>query len=68
MSYEDTNCPCGGTKDRQTMLCPACREAFNDRREMTEYTDVHLPVAFRRQAALVLVTLARGRRAYRRAA
>ena len=24
MSYENTDCPCGGKKDRETLICNAC--------------------------------------------
>jgi len=25
MSYENTSCPCGGRKERETMICDACK-------------------------------------------
>jgi hypothetical protein len=37
MSYENNDCPCGGRKDRETMLCQPCEQHVAgsfDRREM----------------------------------
>lgn len=62
MAYEDTNCPCGGKKPTNTMLCPECVAAFAGRREMAEYQDGNLRLDFRQSAARILVTLARQRR------
>lgn len=62
MSYEDTKCPCGGKKERQTMLCSECVAAFNDRRELTEYQDGTLPLGYRRNAALILIALSKKRK------
>jgi hypothetical protein len=39
MSYEDTNCPCGGRKERETMLCQLCEQHVAgsfDRRRMDD--------------------------------
>lgn len=62
MSYEDTNCPCGGKKPTDTMLCDECLAAFADRPEMGIFKDGSQNVASRRHAAIILVTLARGRK------
>ena len=62
MSYEDTNCPCGDNKERDTMLCGTCMEAFKDRREMKTFLDGNEPVEYRRHAAIILLALARGRK------
>jgi hypothetical protein len=62
MSYEDTNCPCGGRKQTETLLCDDCVEAFKDRNEMWSYRDAALPLSWRRQSAIILCALARGRR------
>jgi len=61
MSYENTSCPCGGKKLPDTMLCEECESTFKDRREMTEFKDGTLPVMFRRNAAMILLSLARSR-------
>ena len=44
MSYEDTNCPCGDNKERDTMLCATCMETFKDRREMKTFLNGNEPV------------------------
>lgn len=62
MSYEDTNCPCGGKKPTDTMLCDPCEEHLKDRREMAEYRNLSLPTDYRRSAAVILVSLARRRK------
>lgn len=62
MSYEDTNCPCGGKKLTDTMLCDACMEYLRDRREWADFDNFKLSAEFRRQAAVILCSLARGRR------
>lgn len=62
MSYEDTKCPCGGKKPTQTMLCDECVEHFKDRRELREYQDGTLPLEYRRNAAIILLSLARKRK------
>jgi hypothetical protein len=61
MSYEDTKCPCGDVKPTLTLICPACFEAFKERREMTTYLSDD-PVQSRRHAALILLTLSRSRK------
>lgn len=33
MAYDDTHCPCGGHKIRETMLCEHCQIHLEDRRE-----------------------------------
>lgn len=62
MAYEDTHCPCGGKKIVGNMLCFSCEADFADRPELTNYQDIRLPWEARRAAAIVLVSLARGRR------
>lgn len=61
MAYEDTKCPCGLKKLTDTMLCDDCNSHFSTRREMNDYQDPKLPLLARRNAAVILVTLARGR-------
>lgn len=61
MAFSDTRFPCGGRKERETMLCSACVSAFQDRREFSIYQDESYGIDFRRNAAIVILTLARGR-------
>lgn len=61
MSYEDTNCPCGDQKPTDTMLCDACMEDLQDRREMVIFRSAD-PVESRRHAATILLALARRRK------
>lgn len=57
MSYENTKCPCGGTKERETMLCADCEEYLADRKEMKVYRDIQHPLEYRRSAAIILILL-----------
>lgn len=66
MAYHDTNCPCGGKKPTDTMLCDECVTEFSHRRELKDYQDGSQPVDHRRHAAEILLALAHGRK--RRAA
>lgn len=61
MAYDDTNCPCGDRKQTGTMLCDACLDFLKDRRELAELNS-DASVEWRRQAALILLTLARKRK------
>jgi hypothetical protein len=63
MSYEDTNCPCGHRKERDTMLCADCMTAFKDHPSMKGFlnADGTWSIPARRQSAIILVTLARKR-------
>ncbi len=62
MSYENTQCPCGGKKPTDTMLCDDCETALADHPAMRWFTDRSQPVESRRNAAIVLVTAARQRK------
>jgi hypothetical protein len=66
MSYEDTQCPCGGTKLNKTLLCCECEVAFAQRPELAAFKNEELSPPLRRQAALILLVLARGRKRNRR--
>jgi hypothetical protein len=61
MSYENTSCPCGDKKPTDTMLCDACLTSFAGRRELTDMRDSTMPVEWRRNAAIILLQLARSR-------
>lgn len=61
MAYEDTNCPCGGKKARETMLCPACQQEFAQRREMAGFQNETAGFEYRRHCAIALLGMARRR-------
>lgn len=65
MSYEDTNCPCGGKKLRETMLCADCETAFASHPSMKVFKDETYSLDARRHAAIVLLTLSRKRKRVR---
>jgi hypothetical protein len=62
MSYEDTNCPCGGKKPTETMLCGDCLAAFAEHPAMRELNDARNSGSSRRHAATILLALARRRK------
>lgn len=62
MSYHDTNCPCGGKKGTDIMLCDDCLTTFADHPSMKVFNDPSFGLDARRQAAIILITLARKRR------
>jgi hypothetical protein len=62
MAYEDDNCVCGGKKDRETMLCAECQQAFAAAPEMKHYQDPALRISFRRSCAIALLAMARRRK------
>ena len=63
MSYDDTGCPCGGKKKRQTMLCQECNETFKDHPSMKVFnSEPGVASDYRRQAAIILLTLSRKRK------
>ena len=61
MSYEDTNCPCGGQKARETMLCTECLTTFADRPEMEVFNQGGSS-EWMRHNAIILIALARRRK------
>jgi hypothetical protein len=62
MSYEDTNCPCGGKKERETLICDQCREYFSAAIELAAMDDPRLPFEARRGSAIRLLSMARRRK------
>ena len=62
MSYEDTSCPCGGKKERETMLCNDCEQYLADHPAMAVFKDKSNSNESRRHAAMILLTLARKRK------
>jgi hypothetical protein len=61
MSYENTECPCGGKKDRETMICYECQKEFSDTFEMRIVSDLDKEPWHRRPAAIRLLSMARRR-------
>jgi hypothetical protein len=61
MAYENRECPCGGKKERETMLCQACQETFHDTVEVAALNQ-EWPVEARRNAAIRLLSMARRRK------
>lgn len=61
MAYEDTNCPCGGKKERETMLCADCQTAFADNVQMKILRDASALFEWKRSSAIALLSLARRR-------
>lgn len=64
MSYENTICPCGGKKERETMICAACAdyiESTTAHVDLARHGDQAFSVESRRGMAIRLLTLARGR-------
>jgi predicted metal-binding protein len=62
VSYEGTVCPCGDKKPPGTMLCDDCVAHLAHRPEMAQYQDKSLCVDLRKNAAIILITLAKGRK------
>ena len=62
MSYSDTNCPCGGKKPTDTMLCDDCNTAYAEHPSMRVFRDKTNSTDSRRHAAIVLLSLSRKRK------
>lgn len=61
MSFENTQCPCGGKKPTDTMLCDLCVDFVKERKEWKIFNDYNHGLEYRRHAAVILLTLARTR-------
>jgi hypothetical protein len=61
MSYENTSCPCGGRKERETMLCTPCIAATEGTIESAVMHDTTRTWQTRRNAAIRLIAMARKR-------
>lgn len=64
MSYENTACPCGGKKERETMICAACAdyiESTTAHVDLARHNDQAFSVESRRGMAIRMLTIARGR-------
>jgi hypothetical protein len=62
MSYENTDCPCGGRKDPGTMLCASCVEFLADDPSYRSAMDQDANVIIRRQCAIAVIARVRNRR------
>lgn len=63
MSYESTTCPCGGRKERETMICDPCKSfiiAINPI-DLSLYEDHRIPTMTRRAMAIRILAIARRR-------
>lgn len=63
MSYENTSCPCGGRKERETMICADCVTAINaaNPNDLALYEDHRIPTSTRRAMAIRILANARRR-------
>ena len=61
MSYENTSCPCGGRKERETMLCAGCVAATDGVADAFIVADSSRQWQARRNAAIRLIAMARKR-------
>lgn len=62
MSYENTSCPCGGKKQRETMLCQDCQDHLADTNELAAMNDTARPMQTRRSNAIRVLSMARKRK------
>jgi hypothetical protein len=61
MSYENTTCPCGSRKERETMICAACRDYTASTIEAAVMNDTGRAWQSRRNAAIKLLAICRTR-------
>jgi hypothetical protein len=61
MAYDDNNCACGGKKERDTLMCVACKEETSHYKEWGVYLDDRYSTEPRRSAAIMLLAAARRR-------
>jgi hypothetical protein len=63
MSYENTSCPCGGRKKRETMICDPCKAfiASAPCNDLDFCEDHRNPVEKRRAMAILILAAARRR-------
>jgi hypothetical protein len=61
MSYENNQCPCGGRKERETMLCRGCQDHTASTIEAAVMHDTTRTWQTRRNAAIRLITMVRKR-------
>ena len=61
MSWDNTTCPCGGEKQRETLICAACELALSDDPAMRLWRNLENDRQFRRAGAIRLLSLSRQR-------
>ena len=61
MSFAGATCPCGDRKAPDTMICETCQTAFADQNEMAAMKSDY-PSVERRNATIIILALARGRK------
>lgn len=61
MSYDTTQCPCGGRKQVDTMLCDACELALAGTHDRNRMDDPTANWSARRSAAIRVLAQARRR-------
>jgi hypothetical protein len=61
MSYENTSCPCGGIKERQTMICDACRDDQAGSYDLAAMDNQALSMESRRISAIKVLASSRRR-------
>ena len=63
MSYESTTCPCGGRKERETMICDPCKAsiAATNANDLALCEDHRIPTQTRRAMAIRILATARRR-------
>jgi hypothetical protein len=61
MSYENNQCPCGGRKERETMLCAPCVAATESTIEAAVLADTTRTWQTRRNAGIRLIAMVRKR-------
>jgi hypothetical protein len=62
MSYENTHCPCGGEKARETMICPECEAAVAGTYDRKRMDDPLATWEQRRRSAILVLAVSRQRR------
>jgi hypothetical protein len=61
MAYDDNHCPCGGKKERGTMICPQCQDHLASDPNLAAMTDPRFSWEARRSSAIRILGMARGR-------
>lgn len=61
MSWENTECPCGGEKLRETMICALCEAMVAGTYDRQRMDDPAVPLEQRRAAAIRVLAASRRR-------
>jgi len=67
MSYHGTKCPCGGKKERDTMICSPCEQFLGSTQEFAAMNNQKLAMNNRRAAAIRVLSMSRKRHQLQRA-